>query len=82
MVVGWYHSHPGYGCWLSGVDVNTQQSFESLNQVRPPLTQSAHRPPAPSCLWRARRIAPARLKCVGGLLLSCALSLVSSASLA
>ena len=22
--VGWYHSHPGYGCWLSGVDVNTQ----------------------------------------------------------
>ena len=18
-VVGWYHSHPGYGCWLSGV---------------------------------------------------------------
>ncbi|KAI4149851.1 MAG: hypothetical protein LQ340_004398 [Diploschistes diacapsis] len=22
--VGWYHSHPGYGCWLSGIDVNTQ----------------------------------------------------------
>eukprot|EP00008_Paramoeba_atlantica_P010742 CAMPEP_0201480590 /NCGR_PEP_ID=MMETSP0151_2-20130828/5045_1 /ASSEMBLY_ACC=CAM_ASM_000257 /TAXON_ID=200890 /ORGANISM="Paramoeba atlantica, Strain 621/1 / CCAP 1560/9" /LENGTH=336 /DNA_ID=CAMNT_0047862493 /DNA_START=113 /DNA_END=1123 /DNA_ORIENTATION=+ len=21
---GWYHSHPGYGCWLSGVDVATQ----------------------------------------------------------
>jgi 26S proteasome regulatory subunit N11 len=32
MVVGWYHSHPGFGCWLSGVDVNTQQSFEALNQ--------------------------------------------------
>lgn len=31
MVVGWYHSHPGFGCWLSGVDVNTQQSFEQLN---------------------------------------------------
>jgi 26S proteasome regulatory subunit N11 len=31
MVVGWYHSHPGFGCWLSGVDVNTQQSFESLS---------------------------------------------------
>lgn len=31
MVVGWYHSHPGFGCWLSGVDINTQQSFESLN---------------------------------------------------
>ena len=22
--VGWYHSHPGYGCWLSGIDVQTQ----------------------------------------------------------
>lgn len=31
MVVGWYHSHPGFGCWLSSVDVNTQQSFEQLN---------------------------------------------------
>src|SRR6201992_3417642 len=29
-VVGWYHSHPGFGCWLSSVDINTQQSFESL----------------------------------------------------
>ncbi|KAF2362994.1 JAB1/MPN/MOV34 metalloenzyme domain [Trinorchestia longiramus] len=27
-VIGWYHSHPGYGCWLSGIDVGTQQ----LNQ--------------------------------------------------
>ena len=26
--VGWYHSHPGYGCWLSGIDVGTQ----SINQ--------------------------------------------------
>ncbi|KAM0683090.1 multicatalytic endopeptidase [Mitosporidium daphniae] len=25
MVVGWYHSHPGFGCWLSGVDIGTQQ---------------------------------------------------------
>jgi len=24
-VVGWYHSHPGYGCWLSGIDVTTQR---------------------------------------------------------
>jgi 26S proteasome regulatory subunit N11 len=32
MVVGWYHSHPGFGCWLSGTDINTQQSFEQLNQ--------------------------------------------------
>lgn len=30
-VVGWYHSHPGYGCWLSGIDVETQvmqQTFQ------------------------------------------------------
>ena len=25
VVVGWYHSHPGFGCWLSATDVNTQQ---------------------------------------------------------
>lgn len=29
-VVGWYHSHPGFGPWLSSVDINTQQSFEQL----------------------------------------------------
>ena len=23
-LIGWYHSHPGYGCWLSGIDVSTQ----------------------------------------------------------
>ncbi|CAF1551140.1 unnamed protein product [Rotaria sordida] len=32
MVVGWYHSHPGFGCWLSDVDMNTQQSFEALTE--------------------------------------------------
>eukprot|EP00769_Ergobibamus_cyprinoides_P002688 gnl/Ergobibamus_cyprinoides/3832.p1 GENE.gnl/Ergobibamus_cyprinoides/3832~~gnl/Ergobibamus_cyprinoides/3832.p1 ORF type:complete len:181 (-),score=47.70 gnl/Ergobibamus_cyprinoides/3832:477-965(-) len=30
-VVGWYHSHPGFGCWLSGVDQATQASFEKLH---------------------------------------------------
>ncbi|KAJ2752799.1 multicatalytic endopeptidase [Coemansia nantahalensis] len=30
-VVGWYHSHPGFGCWLSSVDIGTQQAFERLN---------------------------------------------------
>lgn len=32
MVVGWYHSHPGFGPWLSSVDINTQMSFEALNK--------------------------------------------------
>lgn len=31
-VVGWYHSHPGFGCWLSNVDMNTQSGFEQLTQ--------------------------------------------------
>ena len=22
-LVGWYHSHPGFGCWLSIVDITT-----------------------------------------------------------
>ena len=28
-VCGWYHSHPGYGCWLSGIDVSTQMLNQS-----------------------------------------------------
>jgi len=32
IIIGWYHSHPGFGCWLSGVDINTQQNFEYLNK--------------------------------------------------
>ncbi|CAJ0561387.1 unnamed protein product, partial [Mesorhabditis spiculigera] len=31
LVVGWYHSHPGFGCWLSDVDQQTQKSFEALH---------------------------------------------------
>jgi len=27
-VVGWYHSHPGYGCWLSGIDVATEANMQ------------------------------------------------------
>jgi proteasome lid subunit RPN8/RPN11 len=33
MVVGWYHSHPGFGCWLSNVDVNTQQVCQTLKET-------------------------------------------------
>lgn len=28
--IGWYHSHPGYGCWLSGIDVSTQMQQQML----------------------------------------------------
>jgi COP9 signalosome complex subunit 5 len=32
-IVGWYHSHPGYGCWLSGIDCSTQMLNQQF-QVR------------------------------------------------
>jgi len=27
-MVGWYHSHPGFGCWLSSMDVETARNYE------------------------------------------------------
>ncbi|KAK1751612.1 JAB1/Mov34/MPN/PAD-1 ubiquitin protease-domain-containing protein [Echria macrotheca] len=48
-VVGWYHSHPGYGCWLSGIDVNTQSMQQSFNDpfvavvIDPDRTVSANK---------------------------------------
>jgi COP9 signalosome complex subunit 5 len=29
---GWYHSHPGYGPWLSGIDVNTQALNQQISE--------------------------------------------------
>ncbi|KRY21361.1 COP9 signalosome complex subunit 5 [Trichinella patagoniensis] len=31
-VIGWYHSHPGYGCWLSGIDVDTQMLHQMYEE--------------------------------------------------
>ncbi|GMT25332.1 hypothetical protein PFISCL1PPCAC_16629, partial [Pristionchus fissidentatus] len=31
-VLGWYHSHPGYGCWLSGIDVSTQSTNQQYQE--------------------------------------------------
>jgi COP9 signalosome complex subunit 5 len=45
--VGWYHSHPGYGCWLSGIDVQTQALQQSYSEpflavvIDPERTMSA-----------------------------------------
>lgn len=30
--IGWYHSHPGYGCWLSGIDVSTQMMNQNFQE--------------------------------------------------
>ncbi|KAJ1927680.1 COP9 signalosome catalytic subunit rri1 [Tieghemiomyces parasiticus] len=46
-VIGWYHSHPGYGCWLSGIDVGTQMANQQFQEpwlaivVDPKRTMSA-----------------------------------------
>lgn len=46
-VCGWYHSHPGYGCWLSGIDVGTQTLYQKHQEpfiaivVDPKRTMSA-----------------------------------------
>ena len=29
----WYHSHPGFGCWLSGIDCNTQKYMQTKNKT-------------------------------------------------
>jgi len=29
IIVGWYHSHPGFGCFMSSTDWNTQQKMFS-----------------------------------------------------
>jgi COP9 signalosome complex subunit 5 len=46
-ICGWYHSHPGYGCWLSGIDVGTQSLYQQVQEpwlaivVDPKRTMSA-----------------------------------------
>lgn len=46
-MVGWYHSHPGYGCWLSGIDVATQHNWQTYEDpfvavvIDPHMTISA-----------------------------------------
>ena len=46
-VCGWYHSHPGYACWLSGIDVGTEMLYQKHQEpfiaivVDPKRTMSA-----------------------------------------
>ena len=42
-VVGWYHSHPGYGCWLSGIDVSTQQQYQMIQDPSIAIVVDPHR---------------------------------------
>jgi proteasome lid subunit RPN8/RPN11 len=73
-VLGWYHSHPGYGCWLSGIDVSTQMLNQQYQEpwlaivIDPHKTAAtgkvdigAFRTCAPLSGARARRRAHARV---------------------
>ena len=41
--VGWYHSHPGYGCWLSGIDVGTQSTQQQYSDPFLAIVVDPHR---------------------------------------
>jgi len=46
VIVGWYHSHPGYGCFMSPIDMNTQttsfaESYHSAIVIDPILKEIA-----------------------------------------
>ena len=41
--VGWYHSHPGYGPWLSGIDVGTQSQYQIVNEPWLAIVIDPHR---------------------------------------
>mmetsp|Transcript_25326 Transcript_25326/g.70833 ORF Transcript_25326/g.70833 Transcript_25326/m.70833 type:complete len:351 (+) Transcript_25326:120-1172(+) len=42
-ICGWYHSHPGYGCWLSGIDVNTQMTNQQYQEPFLAIVIDPHR---------------------------------------
>ena len=42
-MVGWYHSHPGYGCWLSGIDVGTQSIQQQYQEPFLAIVVDPHR---------------------------------------
>ena len=42
-IVGWYHSHPGYGCWLSGIDVSTQMTNQQYQEPFLAIVVDPHR---------------------------------------
>lgn len=42
-IVGWYHSHPGYGCWLSGIDCSTQMMQQQFQEPFLAIVVDPHR---------------------------------------
>jgi proteasome lid subunit RPN8/RPN11 len=31
LIIGWYHSHPGYGIFMSDTDIQTQSRFQQFS---------------------------------------------------
>lgn len=29
-MIGWYHSHPGFSCWLTSFDCDTNNMFQNI----------------------------------------------------
>lgn len=42
-ICGWYHSHPGYGCWLSGIDTTTQMMQQKFQDPFMAIVVDPHR---------------------------------------
>jgi COP9 signalosome complex subunit 5 len=59
-VLGWYHSHPGYGCWLSGIDVSTQRMNQQYQDPWLAIVVRCETPNGPTrfkgniLVWRVR----------------------------
>ena len=49
--IGWYHSHPGYGCWLSGIDVSTQMLNQQYQEPWVAVVVSTMQIPYIRCLF-------------------------------
>jgi proteasome lid subunit RPN8/RPN11 len=43
-IVGWYHSHPKMGCFMSGTDLDTQRRYQNLFSHAVALVVDPHRP--------------------------------------
>ncbi len=61
--VGWYHSHPGYGCWLSGIDVNTQMMNQQYQAGLPAMQRGRSRVAHLSAAAAGRKRSPVPRTC-------------------
>ena len=43
-IVGWYHSHPGMGMFMSSTDIDTQRRYQALFPNAVALVIDPHRP--------------------------------------